>query len=229
MTYFQQELRRLKQRVLEMGALAESMVEDTSQVLDGGDGALIERVRTREPIVDRLQVEIDREAVRLITIYTPVARDLRFLLMIVRINAELERIADQAFDNCDYLALLPTPRPQLDDLPRIAEIGLGMVRDALRAFRDEDTRAARTVMDQDDRVDALDARLFRELLARPAADASGRAAVTGLILVARSLERIADHATNICEEVFYLVEGADIRHRDAEASLAPEPPAGGTR
>jgi phosphate transport system protein len=219
MKYFQQGLQRLKQRVLDMGALAEAMVADASRALVTGDAALVQQVRAREPMLDRYQVEIDREAVRLITIYAPVARDLRFLLMIVRINSELERIGDQAFDNCDYLELLPTPRPQLDELSRIAEMVFGMVRDALQAFRDEDTQRARTVMQRDDRVDALDAQVFRRLLEHPATDAESRATSMGLMLVARSLERIADHATNICEEVFYLVEGTDIRHQNAE--IAP--------
>jgi phosphate transport system protein len=229
MMYFQRGLNRLKQRVLEMGALAESMAADASRALVTGDAALVQQVRAREPMVDQFQVEIDREAVRLITIYAPVARDLRFLLMIVRINSELERIGDQAFDNCDYLELLPRPRPQLDDLSQISGIVLGMVRDALEAFRDEDTRKARAVMEMDDRVDALDAQVFRSLLEHPAADAGSRAASLGLILVARSLERIADHATNICEEVFYLVEGTDVRHQNAEIAPVVKPPSSASR
>ena len=147
------------------------------------------------------------------TIYAPVAKDLRFLLMIARINSELERIGDHAVDNCEYLRLLSDPQPPLDDLSNMSGIVLGMVRDALQAFQQEDTQQAQAVMRLDDRVDALDAQVFRELLEHPAADADSRAHSMSLILVARSLERIADHATNICEEVFYLVEGADIRHQ----------------
>jgi phosphate transport system protein len=201
-----------------MGALAESMVVDASRALTGTDAALIQRVRRNEPTLDRFQVEIDREAIRLITIYTPVAKDLRFLLMIVRINTELERIGDQAVDNCEYVEQLTGTRPQLDDLSHMSDIVLSMVQDALQAFRDEDTQKAQTVMRMDDRVDALNAQVFRDLLEHPAADADSRARTMRLILVARSLERIADHATNICEEVFYLVEGADIRHQTATDS-----------
>lgn len=105
------------------------------------------------------------------------------------------------------------PQPPLDDLSRMSEIVLGMVRDALQAFQEEDTQKAQAVMSLDDRVDALNAQIFRELLEHPAADSGSLARSMSLILVARSLERIADHATNICEEVFYLVEGADIRHQ----------------
>jgi phosphate transport system protein len=213
MKQFQQELAQLKQRVVDMGSLAETMVAGASRALIRGERATIQQVRASEPKLDRLQVEVDREAIRLITIYTPVAKDLRFLLMIARINSELERIGDQAVDNCEYVELLTVPPPPLDDLSKMSEIVSGMVHDALRAFQEEDTQRAQAVMKLDDQVDALNARIFRELLEHPAAEPDIRAQCMSLILVARSLERIADHATNICEEVFYLVEAADIRHQ----------------
>jgi phosphate transport system protein len=213
MKQFQQELAQLKQRVVDMGGLAQSMVVGSSRALIKGERATIQQVRASEPTLDRFQVEIDREAIRLITIYSPVAKDLRFLLMIARINTELERIGDQAVDNCEYAELLTGPRPPLDDLSRMSEIVLGMLHDALSAFQEEDTQKAQAVMKLDDQVDALNARVFRELLEHPAADSDSRARNMSLILVARSLKRMADHATNICEEVFYLVEAADIRHR----------------
>ena len=210
MKHFQQELSALKQRVVDMGHLAASMVAGSSDALIKGERSHLPQVLADEPTLDRFQVEIDGEAIRLMTIYAPVAKDLRFLLMIVRINSELERIGDQAVDNCEYVKLLSDRQPPLDDLSRMSEIVLGMVHDALQAFQEEDTHKAQAVMRLDDRVDALDAQVFRELLEHPA-DSPARS--MSLILVARSLERIADHATNICEEVFYLVEGADIRHR----------------
>ncbi len=213
MKQFQQELTALKQRVVDMGNLAASMVEGASDALIKAERARIEQVLASEPKLDRFQIEIDREAIRLMTIYAPVAKDLRFLLMIARINSELERIGDQAVDNCEYVKLLTGPQPPLGDLSKMSEIVLGMVRDALQAFQEEDTHKAQAVMSLDDRVDALNAKIFRELLEHPAADADSRARSMSLILVARSLERIADHATNICEEVFYLVKGDDIRHQ----------------
>jgi phosphate transport system protein len=213
MKQFQQELTALKQRVVDMGQLAASMVAGSSDALIKAERSRIAHVLANEPTLDRFQVEIDGEAIRLITIYAPVAKDLRFLLMIARINSEFERIGDQAVDNCEYLNLLTDPQPPLEDLSTMSAIVLGMVHDALQAFQQEDTHKAHAVMLLDDRVDALNAQVFRELLEHPAADADSRARSMSLILVARSLERIADHATNICEEVFYLVEGADIRHR----------------
>ena len=214
MKAFQQELTALKQRVLDMGHLAASMVAGASDALIKAERTRVQEVLASEPTLDRFQVEIDGEAIRLITIYTPVAKDLRFLLMIARINSELERIGDQAVNNCEYLELLTRPQPPLDDLSKMSTTVLAMLHDALQAFQEEDTQRAQAVMNLDDQVDALNARIFRQLLEHPAADADSRALSMSLILVARSLERIADHATNICEEVFYLVEGADIRHRN---------------
>jgi phosphate transport system protein len=213
MKHFQQELTALKGRVVDMGNLAASMVAASSDALIKGERSLIQQVFANEPTLDRFQIEIDREAIRLMTIYAPVAKDLRFLLMIARINSELERIGDQAVDNCEYLKLLTDPHPPLDDLSTMSEIVLAMVHEALQAFQEEDTDKAQAVMHMDDRVDALNAQVFRELLEHPAGDADSRARSMSLILVARSLERIADHATNVCEEVFFLVEGDDIRHR----------------
>ncbi len=215
MKKFEQELDSLKRRVMEMGGLAESMVGWASSALVTHDRALVQRVRATEAQLDRFQLEIDGEVIRLITIYSPIAKDLRLLLMMARINSELERIGDQALNNCEYVELLlsdPPPRP-LHDLSRMSEITRGMVHDALAAFQEENIEKAQAVIKLDDEVDTLNNETFRDLLADPA---KGRDAITrcmSLILVARSLERIADHATNICEEVIYVVEGEDVRHR----------------
>lgn len=213
MNHFQQELTALKQQVLGMGALAEAMVAGASRALITGERGGIQQIRASESELDRLQVEIDREGIRLVTLYAPVAKDLRFLLMLARINSDLERMGDLAIDICEYGERLTTTRPLLTDLSRMSEIVLRMVHDALRAFQQEDPQHAQTVMKQDDQVDALDARIFRELSEQPGTDPDIRAQCMSLILVARSLERVADHATNICEEVFYMVEAADIRHQ----------------
>ena len=177
MKHFQQELAALKQQVLDMGSLAESMVADASRALLKGERASIQQVRTSEPTLDRLQVEIDREAIRLITIYAPVAKDLRFLLMIARINSELERIGDQAIDNCQYVELLTDPLPSLDDLSKMSEIVLGMVHDALRAFQEEDAQAAQAVMKVDDQVDALNAQHLSRTTRAPSRRSSHPCAV----------------------------------------------------
>ena len=213
MKKFEQELATLKQRVLDMGALAESMVNHSWQGVAERNQRSLERAAADEPGLDRFQVDIDREAIRLIAIYAPVARDLRLLLMIARITSELERIGDQAVDNCEYARLLNEAPPSAGNLATMAGVVRRMLNEALQTFRDEDAAKAQAVMQLDDQVDALYSAVFRELLDRAADDSGGRAQSTGLILLARSLERIADHATNVCEEVFYMVEGADIRHQ----------------
>ena len=213
MKRFDQELAALKQRMLDMGALAESMVNHSWHGVVERNQCSLEQVAADEPRLDRFQVDIDREAIRLIAIHAPVARDLRLLLMIARITSELERIGDQAVDNCEYARLLIEAPPSEGNLATMAGVVRRMLNEALQTFRDEDAAKAQTVMQLDDQVDALYSAVFRELLDRGRDDAGGRAHSTGLILLARSLERIADHATNVCEEVFYLVEGADIRHQ----------------
>ena len=215
MKKFEEELATLKRRIGDMGALAESMVAAASDALINAERTAVEQVRASEPKLDRFQIEIDREAIRLVTVYSPVAKDLRFLLMMLRINSELERIGDQAVDNCKYAELLPSSLPPtpLRELSEMSVMTLRMVHEALQAFEQEDIDKAQSVIGLDDQVDAMNAETFRHLLEQRATDPATVTRSIGLILAAQSLERIADHATNICEEVFYLVEGEDIRHR----------------
>jgi phosphate transport system protein len=214
MKKFEQELDSLKRRVMEMGQTTEEMVaKSTAAILDRDPGA-IEQVLADEAKLDRFQLEIDGEAVRLITIYAPIAKDLRFLLMVARINAELERIGDQAVNNCEYVQTMQgAPVGPLSDISRMSDITQGMVRDALTAFDQEDVQMAESVLKNDDEVDQLYNQTFSDLLADPADDADRLSRSMNLILVARAIERIADHATNICEEVIYMVNSEDIRHK----------------
>lgn len=215
MKRFDQELAALKQRLAEMGALAESMVAAASDALINGERGAIERVRTGEPRLDRFQVEIDREAIRLITVYSPVAKDLRVLLMMARITSELERIGDHALDNCQYVEILPSDpsRTPAHELSEMSAMTSRMVHDALQACEHEDIDKAQTVIALEEKVDVMNAETFRHLLEHTGTTPQLITRGIGLILAAQSLKRIADHATNICEEVFYLVEGEDIRHR----------------
>lgn len=220
MKKFEHELAVLKRKIVQMGEVAQTMIARAAQALVDRDTDLIKEVLADEEKLDRFQVEIDDEAIRLITVYTPVAADLRFLLMAVRINTELERMGDQAVNMCEYVELLvsePELKP-LVDLPRMAELTRGMVADALRAFLDGDTGKAKEMLKVDDVVDALNDQIFRELLTYATGSSESLTRAMALILVARSLERIADHATNICEEVVYMVKGEDIRHQ-AEVTL----------
>lgn len=215
MKKFEQELESLKRQVMEMGEVAESMVAWASAALVERDREMIQRVIAAEPRLDRFQIEIDSEAIRLITVYSPIAKDLRFLLMVIRINSELERIGDQALNNCEYVELLLSapPAQPLRDLSRMFNVTRGMVHDALQAFNDEDIERARQVLRADDEVDTLNGQTFRDLLTDKSTNQEILNQCMNLILVARSVERIADHATNICEEVIYMVKGEDVRHQ----------------
>lgn len=214
---FDEEVESLKLRVAEMGDLAREMVHSAIQSLTDRDLSAIRLVNSLEQRVDRGQVEVDDEVVRLMTVFGPVALDLRFVLMTTRINTEIERIADQAVNMCENVQLLlrEPPLKEIVDLPRMADVAGGMVRDSLRAYQDFDSALARTVIRTDGEVDALNDRVFRELLDSMSQAPEKITPCVALILIARSLERIADHATNIAEEVIYMVKGEDIRHRDA--------------
>jgi phosphate transport system protein len=215
MKKFEQELATVRQRVMDMGALAERMVKSSSDALIKRDRATIADVLAAEETLDRFQIEIDREAIRLITIYAPTAKDLRFLLMVARITTELERIGDQAVNNCEYVEMFLSDLPArpLHDVSRMADITCEMVHGALEAFEQEDVRKAKHVVTLDDAVDALNRQTFEDLLAGRTDGPDLIKLSMSLILLARSLERIADHAVNVCEEVVFLVEGEDIRHQ----------------
>ena len=215
MKKFELELDSLKNRLLEMGSVAERMVARASEALVRRDRAIVADVLADEEVLDRMQIQIDGEAVRLITVYTPTAKDLRFLLMVVRINTELERIGDQAVNNCEYVEMFlsdPPARP-MHDLSRMTDIACEMVHGALAAFATEDVEMAKRVVALDDQVDALNRQTFTDLIADRTNDPELVKRSMSLILLASSIERIADHAENICEEVVFLVKGEDIRNQ----------------
>ncbi len=210
-----QDFEQLKAKLIEMGALAEQMVSWATEALVTRDKSAVAKVLAAEDQLDKFQIGIDGEAIRLITIYTPTAKDLRFLLMVVRINTELERVGDQAVNNCEYVDMFlsePPPLP-LNDLARMTEITCEMVHGALEAFAHEDVQRAQQVIAMDDAVDALNRRTFEDVLNDSLDSPDLIKRCMSLVLIARSIERIADHAVNICEEVIYLVKGEDIRHQ----------------
>ena len=201
-----------------MGKLAESMFQDALGALKERDASLIKNVLAKEDQVDQLQVEIDDEAIRSMATFAPVATELRFLLMVARINLELERIGDQAVNMCEEVQLLlsePELKP-LADLSRMADIASRMLHQSLEAFTNKSTEKAMEVIRADDEVDALNHQIFRELLTYMVTDPKNVTCSVALILLTRSLERIADHATNIAEEVVYMIQGKDIRHQGQE-------------
>lgn len=219
MKKFEQELESLRDRVAEMGKLAQQMVAMAISAMTDLE-AVYKKVLDAETRLDQMQLDIDHEAVRLLTVYSPVAADLRFVLSVSHVNQALERIGDQAVGLCHNLdfAHRHADAALLPKLQKMGEAVQTMVRDALLAFACGDATLAQTTMAADDVVDSLNDQIMRETLS----DDVVRQAIAGpkdvagaltQILLARSLERIGDQATNICEEVIYMVKGNDIRHR----------------
>jgi phosphate transport system protein len=222
--YFETELDLLKQTLLRMAGKAEAMIHKSVQALVQRDMALSEEIPHLEDEVNRLQLEIDDRAFKLLALRQPMAHDLRLIIAAMKISGDLERIADQAVniqENTKILLQFPLLKP-LIDIPKMAEIATDMLRDSLDAFVEGDAPKARDVVTRDDEVDGLKNQVFRELLTYMISDPRTIQVGLQLILVARHLERIADHATNIAEDVVYLVEAKDIRHHAEELEQASE-------
>ncbi len=213
--HFEAELQALRERLLAMGSVAETMIHKSVTALVSRAEALVQAVLAHEEEMDLLCIEIDDRCFTLLALQQPMASDLRFLVGAIKINSDLERIADQAVSialRAQSLITQPEVKP-LIDIPRMAQLAQEMVRKSLDAFVGRDAELARTVIDADDAVDNLRDQVFRELLTYMMADTATIPRALALILVSRNLERIADHATNIAEDVIYIVRGEDVRER----------------
>ncbi|HEX9760369.1 MAG TPA: phosphate signaling complex protein PhoU [Candidatus Acidoferrales bacterium] len=215
--HFEQEIDELKERLLWMGSLAERAVHQAVHALLDSDESLAARVIEEESAINEMQIEIDDRVLRLMALQQLMAADLRFVLAASRINADLERIGDQAVniaESAQRILRHPRVKPYVD-LPQMSEIAEQMVRDALNAVVRRDIDLARAVLARDDQVDHLRDQMFRELLTYMMENSSVIFQAFELILVAKNLERIGDHATNIAEDVIYMVAGRDVRHHAA--------------
>lgn len=212
--HFERDLEHLRERLLQMGGLVEQAVHQSVRALLEADAALAQRVCVEEKAVNEAQIEIDEEVLRILALHQLMAADLRFALAVTRINADLERIGDQAVNVAESaIRMLRYPRVHLNvDLPRMTEAAAGMVHDSLDAFVRGDVDLAKSVLERDDTVDEMRDEMFKELLTYMMSNVSMVFPAFDLILVAKYLERIADHATNIAEDVIYMVKGADVRH-----------------
>ncbi len=212
--HFDEELKDLKARLLRMGGLAEDQIQKALTALVERNSDLARQVIIRDHQVNALDVEIDEECLRLLALHQPAARDLRLITTAMKISTELERISDLA-ENISERAIELNEEPQLKpyiDIPRMASWAVTMVRESLDAFVKGDSVLARKVLKDDDFIDNLIEQLFRELLSFMLEDTRTISRAIRLMFVAKYLERIADHATNIAELVVYLVEGKIIRH-----------------
>lgn len=212
--HFDEELKVLKERILYMGSLIESMIHHAIKALVERNGNLLKEVFAHEDEVNKLHVEVDNICLKLLALRQPTAVDLRFITAAMKINSDLERMGDQAINisqNTEDLLKQPLLKP-LIDLPMMAEIAKKMVKDSLDAFIRKESDLARSVLTRDDEVDSLKDKIFRELLTYMISDPKNIERSLDLILISRHLERIADHATNIAEDVIFMVVGKDIRH-----------------
>jgi phosphate transport system protein len=218
--HFDEELTAVKEHILRMGALVEEQIHNAIKALVERDSDLAHHVIVNDHRVNTRDVEIDEECHRLIALHQPMARDLRFLTTAMKITTELERISDMAANISERTVEL-NQEPQLKpyiDIPRMAQWAQRMVKESLDAFVNRDSTLARKVCADDDFIDDLTKQVFRELLSYMIEDPQTTSRAIRVSFIAKYIERVADHATNIAEMVVYMVEGKIIRH------MAPDPP-----
>jgi phosphate transport system protein len=212
------ELGELQNKILEMGGLVEMSIHNSIVSLVERDDSLMANIWTSEERINQLDIEIDEFATRMLALHQPVARDLRFLTATIKINSDLERMGDLAVNIAERsLSLLARPRLKpLIDVPQMSRTVESMVRKSLDAFVQRDEIMARGVLLQDDEVDELKDAVYSDLIGMLESSTAPPGAVFDLIFVAHNLERVADHATNIAEDVLFLVKGVDVRHHRQE-------------
>ncbi len=224
-TQFQKELEELKENLLKMATLVEGTIHDAVQSLVKRDSELANQIFQREKQINEMELKIDEMCLKLLALRQPLAVDLRFITSAMKIITDLERMGDQAV-NIAERALSLNQEPQLKpyiDLPRMAEIAQSMVKDVLDAFVNRDVQLARSVCERDDLVDGLNDQVVRELLTYMMSDPKTITRAVHLMIVARCLERIADHATNIAEDVIFMVAALVIKHHaDAKEETKKE-------
>ena len=211
--HFDADLDELRARILRMGSLCEEMIHYAVKLVVERDEKHLTAVEDWERQVNQLHIEIDDVCLKLIALHQPTAGDLRFIAAAIKINSDLERVADQAVNIAETgVYLIKEPKIALGDIPRMVEVASGMLKDSLDAFSRGDVELARDVIKRDDEEDRLKSRIFNELVQLMQRDASSIQRGMDIILIARNLERIADHATNVAEDVIFMVLGKDIRH-----------------
>src|SRR6185503_293317 len=219
--HFQQELERLKERLLAMGGLAEERVRTAMHGLVERDGELIDEVLNGDTPVNELHIEIDDLCLKLLALHSPMAADLRAVMAAIKINSDLERVGDMAVNIAEAARRYASHPPvkKLIDIPRMGSTAQAMLRDALDSYVRGDIQLAQHVLDQDDELDSLKTQVFRELLTYMLQDPGTIEPALDLILISRHLERIGDHATNIAEDVIFMVLAKDVRHHINEPDL----------
>lgn len=214
MRHFVEELEHLKTKLLEMGSLVEASIQRSVSAVTQKDRNAAEEVFRNEDRVNSIEVEIDDFAIKLLALHQPMAADLRLIVAALKINTDLERMGDLSVSIAERaLSLMEGPviKPMID-IPHIAGLVQSMVRKALDAFVMRDADLARSVLASDDAVDSLRTACYHELVSFMEKDPANIQQALNLLVVTRNLERIADHSTNIAEDVLFLVKGVDVRH-----------------
>ena len=216
--HFQEDLDTLKQRLLTMGGLAEERVRESVRSLTDRDAAAIDGVLNGDEPINDLHMEVDDRCFKLLALHQPMAADLRVIVAAVKINTDLERVGDLAVNIAEAgkRYLQHPPVKPLIDIPRMGDLAQKMLRDALDAFVRRDMMLAEAVLAADDALDGLKSQIFRELLTYMLQTPETIEPALDLILISRHLERIGDHATNIAEDVIFMVSAKDVRHHAAE-------------
>lgn len=215
---FAQDLHELKEGILKMGSLVESMIADSIEALVKRESNLARQIIVRDKEVDSLEMEVDNLCMRILALHQPAAIDLRFVAVGMKISTDLERMGDLAVNICEQVLELNKMEPLKPyiDLPLMAQKSQAMVHAALQSFIDRDTVKAKAVCESDDEVDLLELKIQKDLLEIMEKKPEGVERGVRLILVTRQLERVGDHATNVAEEVTFLVKGEDMRHGGGE-------------
>src|SRR6266702_6022879 len=219
-THFEKELANLKTKLLTMASHAEPAVKNAVEALTNRDYDLACRVREQDAVLDRFEVEVDEAAIHLLA-KAPLASDLRLITVAMKISQNLERVGDEASKIANRARDLSQEPPlkQSVDIPAMARLAVQMLKKSLDSFVDHDPAAARALIPGDNEVDSLNKQIHRDLAQIMVADPETITRCLNLMIVSKSLERIADHATNVAEEVVYLYEAQDIRHSGATSTF----------
>ncbi len=215
-THLEQELEGIKSKIFEMADYAMESIVKSVDALKQGDSRQSERIIQEDTVLDNLEVELDDECIKVLVTRQPAAGDLRFVLAMLKINTDLERIGDLSTNIAKETIRLNGQQlvKPLVDIPRMGEIAVTMLKDAFRSITDKNVDLAREVIARDEQVDELNIQVYRELFSFMAENPRNMSQCLGLIMVSKALERIGDHITNIAERAIYYIEGIDVRHSE---------------
>ncbi len=215
-TYLEQELETIKSKIYEMADLAIEAISHSVEALQKSDLAMAEKIIRNDEALDLLEIELDEECIKVLVTRQPAAVDLRFVLSMLKINTDLERMGDLATNIAKETIRLdgkPLVKP-LVDIPRMAAIAIEMITGAFQAMSEKNVDLAREIIKRDVEIDELNIQVYRELFSYMAESPRLMSQSLGLIMVSKALERIGDHATNIAERAIYFIKGVDIRHAE---------------